>query len=108
MDKQLPPPIAAFYSLSNGQEGLLLGQCFSADAVVVDERRSHVGLDEISAWLSEAQRLYRFRAEPLEFLDQGAQAIIPTKVTGTFPGSPIELRYVFHINGERIERLEIR
>jgi hypothetical protein len=29
------------------------------------------------------------------------------RVSGNFPGSPVELRYVFTLDGEKIARLEI-
>ncbi|MBA1273031.1 nuclear transport factor 2 family protein [Stutzerimonas azotifigens] len=107
MNEQLPSPIATFFSLSNGQEPLPLHPCFSADAVVVDERRTYIGHDAISAWLDEARRLYRFQAEPLEQQEQDGNVIVMARVSGTFPGSPAQLRYVFHLNGDRIDRLEI-
>ncbi|TLX61054.1 nuclear transport factor 2 family protein [Stutzerimonas nosocomialis] len=107
MTEPLPSPIATFFALSNGPAQPPLHPCFSTDAVVVDERRTHVGHDAISAWLDEARRLYRFQAEPLEQREQDGKVTVMARVSGTFPGSPARLRYVFHLNGDRIDRLEI-
>ena len=32
----------------------------------------------------------------------------PESVSGTFPGSPVDLRYVFTLAGDKVSRLEIR
>jgi hypothetical protein len=37
----------------------------------------------------------------------GPDAVVTARVTGDFPGSPVELRYGFALEGNRITRLEI-
>ena len=107
MSTQLPDSIATFFRISNGAEAAELRHCFAESAVVRDESRTHQGYEAIQAWLLEAQRKYAYRVEPLDVAQQGASVKVRAKVTGNFPGSPVELEHVFRLAGGRIESLEI-
>ena len=37
----------------------------------------------------------------------GSKAIVTNRLTGNFPGSPIELEFVFKLAGDKIVSLEI-
>ena len=54
MSKTLTPTIAAYIDASNARQADVLTACFTAEAVVVDERRSYRGSDEIRQWFTEA------------------------------------------------------
>jgi NAD(P)-dependent dehydrogenase (short-subunit alcohol dehydrogenase family) len=82
--------------------------CFSPDAVVLDERRAHAGHDAIRAWRAHADKTVPYRLEPLGLTRQGEQWKLLAKVSGDFPGSPIDLMHVFRIAEDRIASLEIR
>jgi len=107
MNVQLPDSIAAFFEVSNGAEASALEQCFTEGAVVQDENRTHRGHDAIRAWLREARRKYGYTVEPLDVVQQDSTVTARAKVSGNFPGSPVELNYVFRLTGGRIEFLEI-
>jgi len=47
------------------------------------------------------------RDEPLSASCAGASATVLARLTGSFPGSPIELTYTFGLAGDRIATLEI-
>ncbi|WP_420992656.1 nuclear transport factor 2 family protein [Cupriavidus sp. 30B13] len=108
MNLPLPGAIAAFFEVSNGADDALLAHCFAQDAVVRDEGHAHEGQEAIRSWLREARRQYAYRVEPLALSGQGAGVTVVARVTGTFPGSPVQLAHVFRLRGERIASLEIR
>ena len=80
---------------------------FSPDAVVIDENRSHRGHAAIQLWMEESARKYSFVAEPFDVTDEGTQTVVTAHVTGNFPGSPVDLRYRFALEGGKITSLEI-
>jgi phage tail sheath gpL-like len=55
----------------------------------------------------EASAKYQYRSEPLTIAVSEATVTVTARLTGDFPGSPIELRYRFTLEGEKIARLEI-
>ena len=100
---ELPAPIAAYFAA----DGSGAASCFIENAVVVDERREHHGRQAIGRWKTEATTKYHYISEPLAVDVSGADVTVIARVTGEFPGSPIELRYRFTLEGDKITRLEI-
>ena len=82
--------------------------CFAPDAVVRDERRAHAGHGAIRDWRAQADTTSPYRLTPLGFARQGSSWKLLAKVSGAFPGSPIELMHVFQVEEDRIVSLEIR
>jgi hypothetical protein len=56
---------------------------------------------------TEATAKYHYTSEPLAVDCSGADAAVIARVTGELPGSPIELRYRFTLEGDRIAKLGI-
>jgi hypothetical protein len=48
-----------------------------------------------------------FTSEPFAAEEKGGKTIVTGRVTGTFPGSPVDLRYSFGLEGDSIASLEI-
>jgi hypothetical protein len=74
----LPQPIELFMASENTRDLEALADCLAAHATVRDEGQTKQGLKAIR-----------------------------TKLTGAFPGSPIELDFVFTLDGGKIAALEI-
>jgi len=108
MSVHLPDSIATFFQVSNGAEASELRYCFTDNAVVRDESHTHQGHEAIQAWLLEAKRKYAYSVEPLDVAWQGPSVKVRARVSGNFPGSPIQLEHVFQLTGDKIESLEIR
>ena len=104
----LPEPIAVYFASKNADDPQALDACFAVDATVRDEGRAIEGLAAIKAWRVETGRKYQCTVEPLRIVDRDGRAIVTGKVSGNFPGSPIELDHVFDLDGGRIVSLEIR
>ncbi len=107
MNASLPDPIITFFAVSNGADAVSLDQCFAEDAVVQDEKQVHHGRAAIGAWLRAARRKYAYTVQPLDVALQDSGLKIRARVSGNFPGSPVELSHLFRLSGDRIEFLEI-
>jgi ketosteroid isomerase-like protein len=103
----LPEPLSDYFRAANAGNADDASACFAADAVVHDEGEEHRGQAAIRDWLEEATRKYSPRAQVLMVTDDGKTTIVTAKVSGDFPGSPVELDYGFQIRGGLISRLEI-
>ena len=108
MNVNLPPALAMYFRAEDTAETDVLERCFAADAVVRDEGQVMRGLDAIKAWKAAAQAKYQYRVEPLDAAIGGTTATIRAKLTGNFPGSPIELTYRFGLANDKIASLDIR
>ena len=107
MDPTLPSPLDAYFRAANVHDADDVAACFAVDAVVHDEREDRVGRAAIRAWADETGRRYRHTAEVLAVETEGGRAVMTAKVSGNFPGSPIELRYRFALADGLVHRLEI-
>ncbi len=103
----LPPPLAAYFTADRAGDVEAFLDLFTEHAVVVDERRTYTGRDEIRAWKAGAAAQYSYTAEPFAIAAQDGQTIVTAHLSGNFPGSPVDLRYGFTLQDSRIERLEI-
>jgi hypothetical protein len=45
--------------------------------------------------------------EPFAIVTKGDRMVVTSHLTGEFPGSPVDLRYMFVLAGEKIAELEI-
>jgi hypothetical protein len=103
----LPPPIGAYFKARNAFNVELTVAPFAADAVVKDENQEHRGRAAIRAWVDDTTQKYHAKAEPLEIRREGERIVVSARVSGDFPGSPIELDHAFVVSGDAITLLEI-
>ena len=108
MSVDLPTPIATYIVAENSGDTEALALCFAEDAVVRDEGQTIKGLAAIKQWKAETRKKYQHRIEPLASAQQDGKIIVTSRLTGNFPGSPIELEFVFTLEGNKIASLEIR
>lgn len=107
MSIQLPELLSRYFDEGDPEASGCTGELFAADATVVDEGRTHRGSGAIAAWKREARAKYRYTAEPLSVWQEGAGTVVRARISGDFPGSPVELDHVFVVSGGRITSLEI-
>jgi ketosteroid isomerase-like protein len=105
---KLPTPIAIYIDAENLGDTEALAQCFAEHAVVRDEGKTIEGLVAIKQWKAETKKKYQHAIEPLAVAQKGDKTIVTNRLTGNFPGSPIELEFVFTLDGDKIVSLEIR
>ena len=107
MPSELPPLIADYFAASNAHDPDAVAALFAEDARVHDERQDHRGREAIRSWAEETFRQYGMAQTPRQARDEGGDTVVTTGVSGTFPGSPIELDFRFVVDGERIRELKI-
>jgi hypothetical protein len=102
----LPEPIAA-YLAADTQGPDEVAPCFTAQGVVKDEGRTHIGREAIKAWKAKSSTLYTYTTEPFsaELID--GVHVVRCHVAGSFPGSPIDLTFRFNLERGLIASLEI-
>lgn len=106
-DLNLPEPIAAYFE-ADRHGGHVVARCFTNDATVMDEGRTHTGLAAIEAWKTAATTQFSYVTEPFALEKQDRKYIVTSRVTGNFPGSPVDLRYTFTLERGKIASLEIQ
>jgi len=107
MDVDLPRPIVTYLAAENSGDAEALVQCFAEHAVVRDESQTIEGLAAIKQWKAETTKKYQHTIEPLAFTQKDGKTIVTNRLTGNFPGSPIELEFVFTPDDDKIASLEI-
>ena len=102
----LPAPVAAYFAAdTTGAEAV--AQCFTDGAVVIDERQQYRGRTAIARWKAETSAKFRYSVERLGVHVSGDETTVAGRVSGDFPGSPVDLQYHFTLEGDKIARLEI-
>jgi hypothetical protein len=106
MTLDLPGPIAAYFAADKeGSEAV--ARCFTETAVLKDEGRTYRGREAIRQWKEDASTRYQYTSEPFACEQRGATAVVTSRLTGTFPGSPVNLRFFFVLEGDKLVSLEI-
>ena len=102
----LPKPVADYFTADKG-DGAAVSQCFTENAVVKDEGHTHKGRAAIKEWKTNASAKYEYTSEPFACEEKGGKIVVTSKLTGNFPGSPVDLRFIFKLEGDKIASLEI-
>jgi len=77
-------------------------------AVVKDEGQTHSGPTAIKAWKTETSARYSYTSEPCAVEQKDGRYIVTSRLTGNFPGSPVDLRFVFRLERGKIAFLRSR
>lgn len=102
----LPSPIRAYFEADSAVSSAV-EQMFAPDAVVIDEGKTHVGRTAIETWRRRTKAAFDFVVEPFDVSRKDETIEVRATVTGTFPGSPLTLRYAFRLERDQIASLEI-
>jgi hypothetical protein len=106
MSLELPKPIAAYFTADKG-DSEAIARCFTENAVVKDEGHTYNGLAAIKKWKSGTSAKYTYTSEPFASEQKDGKTVITSRLTGNFPGSPVDLRFFFALEGDKIASLEI-
>ena len=102
----LPKPINIYFA-ADASDSEALARCFTDHAVVKDEGHTYTGLAAIKQWKTDTSKKYIYTSEPFACADMSGKTIVTSRLTGNFPGSPLDLRYIFGLDGDKITSLEI-
>lgn len=101
----LPGRIAAYFAAEHNP--LALAHCFTAQAVMKDDGHTYTGVHAIQAFMAAASAKYGATSVPFALEQDRGLEVVRAKVTGNFPGSPIDLSYRFRLERGLIASLEI-
>jgi hypothetical protein len=106
MNLDLPEPIAAYF-IADKRDSEAVAQCFTDNADVKDEGHVYHGRAAIRKWKAEVSAKYQYTSEPLGYERTDGKIVVTSRLTGNFPGSPVNLRFFFGLEGDKIASLEI-
>lgn len=108
MALDLPKPVAEYLAADKAKDADALSCCFTEDGTVHDEGQDYHGRDSIRQWKHAADAKYRYVLRMLNVQTFGDLVTVRARLTGKFPGSPVELDHIFKLSGDKIASLEIR
>lgn len=100
-----PKVVTDLIKTQNNFDSVAYANCFTETAVVFDEGKTHNGRKEIEKWIDEANKKYQATMKPLEYSE--TEHTLKTEVSGTFPGSPIVMTYLYEFQDDLIQSLKI-
>lgn len=103
----LPKVITDLINAQNSFDSIAYANCFSENAEVFDEGKTHNGRLNIQNWIEESNQKYRSVMKPLEYTENGTSSILSAECSGTFDGSPIILKFHFDIAAGKIQNLKV-
>src|SRR6202166_651029 len=107
MSTKLSEPLATYFAgHKNHDVDAMIGP-FAEGAIVKDEGQERRGLPAIRAWMEETTAKYSVTVAVTNVAGTAASTTVTGLVSGNFPGSPVELRYIFTLDQGKITRLEI-
>lgn len=101
----LPKVIEELVKTQNEFDSSAYANCFAEDAQVFDEGKTHIGKAEIEKWIDKSNRDYKATMEPVAYDEK--EDILSAKIAGTFPGSPLVLKFHFTMADGKIQRLKV-
>jgi hypothetical protein len=107
IEMNLPKVIEDLVNAQNSFDSVSYANCFSENAVVFDEGKTHNGRPEILDWIEESNQKYKSVMKPLECAENGTGIVLSAECSGTFPGSPITLQFHFDIADGYIQSLKV-
>jgi len=103
----LPKVISDLIKAQNNFDSVAYATCFSETGVMLDEGKTHTGRVEIERCIDEANKKYRSVMKPLEYTENGTSSILLAECSGTFPGSPLVLKFHFELADGQIQHLNV-
>ncbi|WP_223605519.1 nuclear transport factor 2 family protein [Chryseobacterium sp. OSA05B] len=101
----LPNIISELVKAQNEFNSSSYANCFTENAEVSDEGKTHNGKAEIENWIDKANKEYKATMKPLNYNEN--ENILSAEASGNFPGSPIVLKYHFQFSDGYIQSLTI-
>ena len=104
---ELSKLVTQFVDTQNTYDSEAYMECFTETAIVHDEGKTHTGKEEIRKWIEDANDRYRSVMKPLRYDDLGSNGVLTAEVSGTFPGSPIVLKFNLGLKDGLIDSLNV-
>src|ERR1700681_436236 len=102
MSTKLPEPLATYFDgHKNHDVDAMIGP-FAEGAIVKDEGQERRGLPAIRKWRGKTTAK---SSDVTNVAETAANTTVTGLVSGNFPGSPVELRFIFTLDQGKITRL---
>ena len=108
MALDVPEPVAEYLAAEEVKDADALSRCFTEDGTVHDEGQDYYGRDSIRQWKQAADAKYQYVLRTVNVQTLGDLVTVRARLTGKFPGSPVELDHIFKLSNDKIASLEIR
>lgn len=103
----LPKVVTDLIKAQNEFDAVTYANLFAENAIVFDESKTHKGRLDIERLIDHSNKNYKSVLKPLEYTKNETSSILTAMCSGTFPGSPIALKFHFEIIDGLIQRLKI-
>ncbi|UEG53357.1 nuclear transport factor 2 family protein [Mucilaginibacter daejeonensis] len=104
---KLPQVVQRFIETQHIYNSKAFADCFTGSAIVHDEGKTHKGKEEIQQWIQHAMEVYRSQLKPLQYDESDSKGVLTAEVSGTFPGSPVVLKFNFGFKDSLIDSLNV-
>ncbi|HCA5261291.1 nuclear transport factor 2 family protein [Acinetobacter baumannii] len=105
--KDIPEVVSAYFDTDQANDINALNYIFSESAIVEDENIQHKGIMEIRSWWLAVKEKYQHFLKPLEVSNTNHISTVLTQVSGTFPNSPVKLKFQFTLENGKVVKLRI-
>jgi SnoaL-like domain len=107
MPLNVPPIVEEYLNAERAKDARRLSLFFCENGGVHDEDKDRLGRDAMRRWKEEVDAKYRYVSEPLAASVHENTVTVRARLTGDFPGSPVEVNHVFTLEDGKIVSLEI-
>lgn len=104
---KLPKVVEDLVHAQNTFDSVAYANCFSETGVMLEEGKPYKGREAIRHLIEETNEKYRSIMKPIEYTESGTSGILSADVSGTFPGSPLVLKFHFDIIDGKIQYLKV-
>ena len=104
----MPQSVMAYLAAEAAKNAQALSRCFAEDGTVHDEGKDYHGRAAIQRWKEATDTKYRYVLQPISAQTEDDRTTVLARLTGDFPGSPVDLNHTFTISHDEIVSLEIR
>lgn len=98
----LPTPVQRYLAAENDHDPAAMAACFTANGKVADDGEIISGRDAIRAWARRVIDELRPTSSVTSVERSGPEVVVGVSISGTFEGSPADLRLTFVIEKDRI------
>ena len=106
-DMKLPKVVEDLVKAQNNFDSAAYADCFSETGEMLEEGKPYKGRPAIQHLIEETNEKYRSVMKPLEYTENGTSGVLAAEVSGTFPGSPLILKFHFEIVKGKIQYLKV-
>lgn len=107
MTIKLPKAIESYFEADRMGSPDAIAATFTESGIVKDKGQTHRGREAIREWMADEAQQYSYTVEPFLVTAESGKTQVTAHAAGDFPGSPIDLRFIFALSGGKIAELEI-